>query len=241
MKNVISQIADAIKNWWLFLAAGILLIIVSFWVIKTPVESYVGLAILLSILILANGISYTIFSISNREQLEGWGWYLTGGIFDIVIGVILILYPEISIILLPLFVGFWLMFRGISVIGTSLDLKKYGVLDWGWLMLFGIFITTMAFFMVLNPMFGFFNIIYLTFLSLLVYGVANIMLAFKLKKIKSKTFGVLDDFKKNLEHKAEDLKTDVLQYINDHPASDVKEAISKKFNEYKAQIESDNA
>ena len=131
------------------------------------------------------------------------------------------------------------MFRGISVIGTSLDLKKYGVLDWGWLMLFGIVITTMAFFMILNPIIGFINIIILTSLSLLVYGVANIMLAFKLKKIKAKTFDVVDDLKKNLKNKAEGLKTDVLQYINDHPASDVKEAISKKFNEYKAQIESD--
>jgi uncharacterized membrane protein HdeD (DUF308 family) len=240
MTNIFSQIADAIKNWWLFLVAGVLLIILSFWVLTTPVESYVGLAVLLSILILANGISYTIFAISNSKQLEGWGWYLVGGIFDIVIGIILIIYPAISIALLPLFVGFWLIFRGISVIGTSLDLKKYGVLDWGWLMLFGIFITTMAFFMILDPLFGFFNIIYLTFLSLLVYGVANIMLAFKLKKIKSKTFDVVDDLKKNMKNKAEDLKLDVLKYINDHPADDIKEAISKKFTEYKAQIESDN-
>ncbi len=239
MTNVISQISDAIKNWWVFLIAGILLIFMSYWVITTPEDSYVGLAILFSILVLANGISYTIFSISNRDQLEGWGWYLASGIFDIVIGIILVLYPEISIILLHVFIGFWLMFRGISVIGTSLDLKKYGVLDWGWLMLFGIVITTMAFFMILNPIIGFINIIILTSLSLLVYGVANIMLAFKLKKIKAKTFDVVDDLKKNLKNKAEDLKTDVLQYINDHPASDVKEAISKKFNEYKAQIESD--
>jgi len=239
MTNIISKITNAIKNWWIFLITGILLILASIWIFRTPLESYVGLAWLFSILVLANGISYTFFSISNREELEGWGWYLSSGIFGILIGMILILYPEISIVLLPFIVGFWLMFSGISVISTSLDLKKYYIMDWGWLMLFGILITILAFFMVLNPFFGAFNIVYITSLALLVYGISHIMLAFKLKKVKSKTFGAVDHLKKNLKNKAEDLKVDILQYIKNHPADDVKKAIGKKFAEYKAEIEAD--
>ena len=159
MANIISKAVKTVKNWWLLLLTGILLVIGSVWVFFTPLESYVNLAWIFSILVLANGISYVIFSISNNKELEGWGWYLAGGLFEIIIGIVLIYYPEISIVILPLVVGFWFMFRGAQIIAASLELKKYGILDWGWIMLFGIALTIMAFFMILDPLFGFFNVV----------------------------------------------------------------------------------
>ncbi len=236
MSNLISSLYKTVKNWWLFLLAGILLIIVSAWVFSTPVESYINLAWLFSIIIFANGISNTAFSISNNKDLEGWGWYLVSGLLDIFIGAILLLYPEISIIILPFIIGIWLMFKGISIIGTSLDLKKYGVLDWGWIMLFGILIAISAFLMILDPLFGAINIVYLTSLSFLLYGIASIMLSLKLKKIKSKTIDVVDDLKKNVIIKADNLKNDILLHLKD-VSKEAKDEITKKFNEYKNIID----
>ena len=42
----------------------------------------------------------------------------------IIIGVILLLYPEISIVILPFVVGFWLMFAGAYLIAGSLELQE---------------------------------------------------------------------------------------------------------------------
>lgn len=44
MANIISQIVNTIKSGWLFLIAGIILIIGSIWVFKTPQGSYLSLA-----------------------------------------------------------------------------------------------------------------------------------------------------------------------------------------------------
>jgi len=44
MSNVIQQITSAIKNWWLFLIYGVLMIAFSIWVWLTPLESYGGWA-----------------------------------------------------------------------------------------------------------------------------------------------------------------------------------------------------
>lgn len=115
------------------------------------------------------------------------GWRLTGGIFEIIIGVTLILHPEISIITLPFIVGFWLLFSGFHVISASLELKDYYIENWGWLLALGILIAILAFCIIPLPLFGAFSIIYLTAFSLLLFGISQIMLAFKLKKIKSKT------------------------------------------------------
>jgi uncharacterized membrane protein HdeD (DUF308 family) len=236
MTNVISQAVSIVKNWWVFLLSGILLIVGSIYVFITPVESYVALAWLFSVLVLANGISYVYFSISNHKELEGWGWYLAGGIFEIILGVVLIYYPDLSIMMLPLFVGFWFMFRGAQIIAASLDLKKYGFLDWGWLMLFGIALTIMSFFMILDPLFGFFNVVWLTSLALLLLGVSNIMISLKLKKIKSKTIDKVEEFKKKAIKDLNSLKDQVIEKMKE-TSTDVKGEVDAAFKEYQSKLD----
>src|SRR5690606_41674971 len=86
---------------------------------------------LFSLSFLFSGIAETLFSVQNRKIIEGWGWYLTGGIFNSVIGLMLLSRPEISAFTLPLVVGFTLMFRSIQGLGFSFELKNYGSLKWG--------------------------------------------------------------------------------------------------------------
>ena len=85
MADVIDQITSTIKNWWLYLIFGILLIAFSIWVFVTPLESYVGLAFAFSLLVFVNGASHIYFSVSNRKDLDGWGWYLASGIIELIV------------------------------------------------------------------------------------------------------------------------------------------------------------
>jgi len=235
MANIISKAVSTVKHWWLLLIVGILLIVGSIWVFFTPLEGYVALAWLFSILVLANGISYVYLSIASRKVLEGWGWYLAGGIFEMIIGFVLISYPEISMAILPLVLGFWFMFRGAQIIAASLELKEYGVMDWGWLMLFGIALTIVSFFMILEPVFGFFNVIYISSLALLLFGVANIVISLKLKKIKAKTIDKVEEFKKNINKGLKDLKTEVIKNIIGATAEQ-KSEIDTAFEDYKSKM-----
>lgn len=235
MSNFISQTVSTIKNWWLFLISGALFIAGSMYVLQTPKESYVALSWLFSILILINGLSNTFFSIANREYLKGWGWYLASGLFEILFGIMLLNYPGVSMLILPLFVGFWLLFRGIQTISGALELKEFGILNWGWIMLLGVAITIFATFMVLFPLFGFYNIIYLTFIALLLAGVANIMIALKLKKIKSKTIDKVDAFKKEIKNSFKNLKKEIIMAYEEAPEAD-KQKIDAAFEAYEKNI-----
>lgn len=236
MSNIISKSISVIKHWWLLLLSGILLIVVSIYVLMTPEESYVTLAWVFSILVFVNGISYVIFSISNRKELEGWGWYLVGGIFEIVIGFILISYPALTLLLLPLMVGFWLIFRGAQIVGFSLDMKEYGFLDWGWFMLFGVLIIIMAFFMILDPLFGFSNVVYLTSISLFIFGVANIMISLKLKKIKAATIDKVQAVKNAFKQDLKNLKKEVSKTIKAMSPEEQAE-LNKTFEDFEANME----
>jgi glucan phosphoethanolaminetransferase (alkaline phosphatase superfamily) len=130
-------------------------------------------------------------------------------------------------VMLPFVVGFWLLFRGISVIANSTDLKESGVQGWGWIMAFGVLMTILSFFIVMKPVIGAFYLVYLTAFSMIFMGIAYIMFSFKLKEIKSKTL----DVAKNVKGGLEELKKAVIGHLQDVDQA-TKDKIGKMFDEY---------
>jgi len=205
----------------------------------TPLESYVALSFLFSILVFANGISHIYFSLSNSKTLEGWGWYLASGIMEVVIGLVLIIHPDISITTLPFIVGFWLMFKSASVMAIAFDLRRYGVLDWGWLLALGIGLSLLAFLMVIHPIFGAATIVMWTGAAIMFFGFSYIFLSLKLKKIKNLTFDKVD----KLKDEASRIKDEVLANLQagvaaaGEEANKLKEEVGKKVDELIENVE----
>ena len=180
----LSTLKGIVKNWWLFLIIGIALAGLGILVFRHPLASYIGLSIFFIIALFTTGISQIAYAISNRANLNSWGWHLAGGIFETIIGIFLMVHPGMSMALLPLVVGFWLMFRGVALIGLSIDLKAFGFKPWGWLLASGILTVVLAFFITVDPIIGPLSIVAFTGLSALVAGGANIYFAIQLNKIK---------------------------------------------------------
>lgn len=111
METVFNEIQHSVKNWWTSLLLGIVYIIVALWLMFSPLSSYVALSIVFSISMLISGILEIIFSLSNRKGVPSWGWYLVGGIIDLILGIYLIAYPMVSMEVIPFIIAFWLMFR----------------------------------------------------------------------------------------------------------------------------------
>ena len=112
---------------------------------------------------------------------------------------------------------------------AAFDLKDLGILDWGWVMIFGIAIFITAFFMLLNPLFAFFNVIYFTVIALFLLGIGNIVVAFKLKKVKSQTIDKVDAFKHQVRDEVKALRDEVEAGIEDEELKKSVHGIFKKF------------
>ncbi len=192
LDDTFKSVKDTIKHWYLPLILGIIFIVIGIWAIITPVETYLSLAILFSVAFLVIGIIEIITSISFRKQLDGWGWSLASGILSSIIGVILIIHPQISIITLPLFIGFVVLYRSIMAIAWSIELKKYRVSDWGWLLFSGILGVILSFILLWKPFFAGLTVAVFTGLALIAVGIFNINFSIDLKKLK-KTFKNLKD------------------------------------------------
>jgi len=121
-----NQLQQSIKHWYLPLILGILLILAGVWVFATPLASYITLSLFFAVTFLVVGIFQIFHAVNNRNDLEGWGWYLVGGILDLVLGILLISQIGASMLVLAFFVGFGVLFRSIMGIGHSIELKKQG-------------------------------------------------------------------------------------------------------------------
>ncbi len=183
--TIFKKIKEAVKYWWLLLLTGLILVAVGILVFASPATAYLSLSILFGASILIIGFFETVFAISARRSLEGWGWTLASGLLDIAIGSYLLMYPAVTMAILPFVLGFWLLFRGFSAIGFSLDIKSYGDSNWGWFLLFAIGIIFFAFMILAVPAFGVANIIVWTGLAFIVAGVFRIFIALKLRKLKT--------------------------------------------------------
>lgn len=171
------------KHWYLPLISGILFICIGLLVFSTPLKSYLTLAAIFAVTFLFTGVIEIIYAIANHKKSDNWGWSLAGGIIDFLLGILLVSHPDITIIILPFYIGFGILFRSIMAIGWSLELKRQQISDWGNLLAVGILGAILAFILLWNPVLAGFTIIFYTALAFIVIGIFQIYLSFKLKKL----------------------------------------------------------
>jgi uncharacterized membrane protein HdeD (DUF308 family) len=184
MKSSIEKNGFSIKYWWLSLVLGVLFIIFAIWLLMDPLSSYAALSILFSIFMFISGIFEITFAISNRNSISSWGWYLAGGIIDLIIGIILIGSPGLSMAVLPFVLAFWLLFRGVSGIGNSIDLRGYGVRNWGWYLFIAILAILCSIGILWVPAAGALSFVFMAAYAFMIFGIFKIVVAFDLKKLR---------------------------------------------------------
>ena len=184
MTSLLHQISNSVKHWYLPLIIGVLFILFGIYIFTVPLETYLTLSIFFSASYIVSGLMDIFFSIGNNKTLKGWGWYLVGGIFTLAIGIYLAIYPSISIAVLPFFVGFTMLFRSFQLLGFSFDMKDLKILNWGNAAITSVLGIILSLLLLANPIFTGISLVTITALSFIFVGIASVVLAFNLKKLK---------------------------------------------------------
>jgi uncharacterized membrane protein HdeD (DUF308 family) len=164
-----------------YVLAGIGLFALGIWVFNSPGAAFLGLTIYFAALILFNGVANTLFALSNRTRLQGWGWLLSLGLAEVVFGVYLISQPIVAAGTLAFFIGFWLLLRSISTIVNAFTLRRLGYRNWGWSLALGLLGVVLAFLVLGNPAIGVIGVTTWLAFALLVLGVAAFVLGLRLR------------------------------------------------------------
>ncbi|OXG08380.1 uncharacterized membrane protein HdeD (DUF308 family) [Flavobacterium araucananum] len=181
--SLFKKVEKAIDYWYILLLVGLLFVGIGVWSFVTPLGAYLTLAFLFSISFLVSGIFEVIFALSNRKNIDNWGWTLASGIVGLIVGILLVINPLISITLLPMYVGFVILFRSVTAIGIAFNLKSYAVSDWKNLLALGILGTIFSLLLLWNPLFAGLSLVYWTAFAFIAIGLFYIYFSFKLKRI----------------------------------------------------------
>ena len=183
IENIIGKAGKAIRHWWLLLVSGILTIAAGIVVFCFPAKSYVTLSIMFGVLMLVNGVTELAVSISSRNYFMMRGYTIIGGVLDLILGIFLCAYPQITLALLPVILGIWIMYHSIMAIGFGADLNTFKVKGSGWAIAGGILLLVLSLLILIIPSIGAAAIVVLTGSALVFTGALMIAVSLRLRKI----------------------------------------------------------
>ncbi len=176
-------IKKAVDLWWIPFLTGIVMICMGLWVFLSPENAYISLSVLFGACIAFVGICELVFAFSGRRPFFTRGWTIASGIFDILVGGYILMYPSMTVEILPYVLGFWLLFRGFVAIAFSLDLRAHGA-SWLWFLVIAIVVIVFGILVLAVPTFGILHLIIWTACSFIFIGVFRILLAMRLRNMK---------------------------------------------------------
>lgn len=173
-----------VSRWWLLAAAGLLLLSIGIWVIRSPFQSYLTLSKVFAMGMIGTGLSDIFLAVFNKHSKRRI-WWLLAGIADIVIGIYLFNNILFTIILMPLVIGLWTLYRGVIAIGDVFHLRDFPMGNWHHLLIVAIAAVVMALFLLACPYIGIENIFLFSGLSFVAAGLFRLYLALILRNLKS--------------------------------------------------------
>ncbi len=184
-ENLAAKASRAIRHWWLMLVAGILCIAAGICIFVFPVESYVTLSIMFGVLMLLVGAGQLVIASTSGNYLMMKGYFIVGGILDLILGIFLCVYPGVTLVVLPFMMGLWLMYHSFMLISFGGDMDTFKISGSGSMVILGILILVLSIFVLLNPFSaGVVTVLVVAGVGLILLGITFCMVASKLKELK---------------------------------------------------------
>lgn len=177
---------EPVKHWWMYLLVGVLAFILGIVMLTSPAITYELMTLLLGLALIVFGIIQLVVGIFSRNIFVSKVAVLIGSILNIVLGTVLAANPGLSAFTLPLILGMWMLYQSFMLINYSADLKNFKVRGYGLTLFCGIVLLVLAVLILLRPItIGMMTVAVYISLSFIIYGLSEIVKAFKLKNIHS--------------------------------------------------------
>jgi uncharacterized membrane protein HdeD (DUF308 family) len=176
---VLGQLA---RNWWVFLLRGIVAILFGVLAFLRPGITLEALVLLFAFWALFDGIFSLIGSVGAAEAREPWWPLVLIGLLGIAAGILTLRYPGVTALALLLVIAFWSILRGIIEIVAAVRLRDLIQGEW-WFILGGIASIAFGALLVMYPVSGLLAVIWLFGIYAVIFGIAQIMLGFRLKGV----------------------------------------------------------
>lgn len=169
------------ENWWIFAVRGVAAIAFGILAFLWPGPTVIVLALLFGAYALVDGVVLLISLIRGDPVARRNAWSVgIMGVLGVVAGIVSVLLPEITALALLYVVAAWSIVSGIFQIIAAIRLRREmeGEL---WLGLGGVISVLFGLYLAIFPGPGLLSLAWLVGIWAIVFGVTNLVLAFRLR------------------------------------------------------------
>jgi uncharacterized membrane protein HdeD (DUF308 family) len=170
------------ENWWAIALRGVLAILFGIIAFAAPGATILSLVLLFSAYMLVDGVFAIVAAVRAARRHERWGLLVLEGIANIAVGIIVFLWPGLTVVAFVLWMAVWSIISGALMVGASFQLK--GDHGRGWLAVGGIVSIIYGILLAIAPLIGAIVLTWWLGAYAFVFGAALIALAFQLKARK---------------------------------------------------------
>lgn len=157
-------------------------------VLAVNAEGFIkSITVAIGVVLLLIGVFPVIDYFRYRKDGLGASIGLISGIFSIVCGLMLLINEDLLMILIPVFIGVWMIINGINKIQVSFEIKDLGEKSWIITFIYSILIIVLGGYFIVNPISGATTVTSFIGIILCIYAVLDIIDCIIIK-VKVKNF-----------------------------------------------------
>ena len=124
---------------------------------------------------------------TSRNYFTGRGYMVVGGILDLILGILLCANPAVTLAIMPILLGIWMLYHSFMIIAFGGDMETFNLSGSGWTITGGVLLMLLSIMILVNPFSaGITAVIVLTGCGLIVFGILFCTLGIQLKDIHLK-------------------------------------------------------
>jgi len=180
MDTNVKSIANAV--WWLVLLRGILLAIFGIIALVSPGIALLALVWVFGLFAILEGVVVLVIGIRSRGEPH-WVWTLVQGVISVLAGIVALVWPGLTALVLLFVVAFWAIMLGIGEIAGAFAARRSGSSGWGWTLATGILNVIFGVVLLIWPAGGILTLVWLIGIFTVAGGIVLVVLAFKVRSV----------------------------------------------------------
>jgi uncharacterized membrane protein HdeD (DUF308 family) len=172
------------RMWWAFLLRGLLAIAAGIAVLLVPGIGLSALILLFAAWMIADGVAELIGAWRTRGQKNWWVGILEG-IAGLVVGILALVLPGLTAVVLLYLVAAWAIVTGVLEIYAAIKLREE-ITGELWMGLAGLLSVLFGLYLILFPGAGILSLLWLVGVFAIAFGVFMLMLGWRLRGIHNR-------------------------------------------------------
>ncbi len=171
------------QNWWLVVLRGVLGILFGLAAFIWPGITWLTLLIMFGIYAIVDGLIAVGTGLARTKETSRWWVFLLEGLISIAAGVVALLSPALTTVVLIYMIATWAIITGVLEIVAAVRLRHEITNEW-FLALGGVLSIGLGVLLFLRPLAGSLAIIWTIAAYAVLFGILLVILGFRLRNWK---------------------------------------------------------